>query len=89
MIFTNSFHNNMIIISRSYIAHVSTKQGTQGLQACLLHFERGKGTKACSPFGKGHHPMRILYISTRAFKGHQGNDQGALRQSPSLPPLPP
>ena len=44
--------------------------------------------------GQGHqdtfffvgHPVRKLQISTGAFQGHQGNDKGAWRQSPPLPP---
>ena len=36
--------------------------------------------------GKGQ-PVRKLYVSIGAFQGHQGNDQGAWRQSPLLPPL--
>ena len=31
-------------------------------------------------------PNMYEEISTGSFEGHQGNDQGALRQSPSLPP---
>ena len=37
------------------------------------------------PLDKGH-PMSKLIFFTRAFQGLQGNNQGALRQLPSLPP---
>ena len=35
--------------------------------------------------GKGH-PLRKSYNSIGAFQGRQGNDQGAWRQLPMLPP---
>ena len=55
-----------------------------GLYALFLKEERARRHFL---LGKGH-PMRKLFISIQAFEGHQGqgNDQGASRQSPSLPP---
>ena len=50
-------------------------------RAVCFVFERARAPRHFL-FGKGH-PMRKLYISTRAFEGHQGNGKGQRRQSPS------
>ena len=50
--------------------------------ACF-NFERGRAPRHLL-LGKGL-PMMKLWFSIRALQGHQGIDQGAWRQSPSLP----
>ena len=44
------------------------------IQACILRFWKGKGTKVFLFLGKRASYMKKLYISTGAFQGHQGND---------------
>ena len=56
------------------------------MQACMLRFFKGQGHQGIFSLLKAKgHPMRKLLMSIRAFQGHQGNDQGAWRQSPALP----
>ena len=45
-----------------------------------------KRARAPRHFSLKGHPMRKLLIFTGAFQGHQGNDQGAWRKLPLLPP---
>ena len=62
---------------------------TQTIKKIVNHKRQNAPTGLYSSFlkGQGHQGIpRQLYIFTRAFQGHQGNDQGAWRQSPSLPP---
>ena len=55
-----------------------------------LHYSRAVcfvfGNGAISPLVKGTLKIRKLYISTEHFQRYQGIDQGAWRQSLSLPP---
>ena len=52
-------------------------------RAVCLVFEKARAPRHGK--GKGH-PMMKLQICTGALQGHQGNDHGTQRQSPSLPP---
>ena len=83
--FSTYYRHCIVLVTNGWkdLAFEAKKKGLVSslCQACTLCsvFERAM-TPRHFLLGKGH-PMRKLYISIVAFQGHQGNDQGAWKQS--------